>query len=87
MTFKKWLEKYVPFGFQDKILKKAGLTCNHVCRWKKRVKPISSSIIYLSKALAMMYDYDYKTIVLQGMKAAAQDELWKNSLKNTTTEK
>ena len=87
MTFKKWLEKYMPFGSQDKILKKAGLTSNQVCRWKKGVKPNTSSIIYLSKALAMMYDYDYKTIVLQGMKAAAQDEIWKNSLKNITTEK
>jgi hypothetical protein len=87
MRFKKWLEKYMPFGSQDKVLKKAGLCTNQVCRWKKGVKPNTSSIIYLSKALSLMYDYDYKTIVLQGMKAAAQDEIWKNFLKNTTTEK
>ena len=85
MTFNEWLEKYMPFGFQDKILKKAGLTSNQVCRWKKGVKPNTSSIIYLSKTLSIMYDYDYKTIVLQGIKAAAQDELWINSMKNTTT--
>lgn len=87
MTFKKWLEKYMPFGCQDKILKKAGLCTNQVCRWKKGVKPNTSSIIYLSKTLAMMYDYHYKTIVLQGMKAAAQDEICKNSLKNTIQKK
>ena len=87
MTFNEWLEKYVPFGSQKKILKKAGLYTNQVCRWKRGVKPNTSSIIYLSKTLAMMYDSNYKTIVLQGMKAAAQDELWNNSLENITTEK
>jgi len=85
MTFNEWLEKYMPFGSQDKILKKAGLTSNQVCRWKRGVRPNTSSIIYLSKTLSIMYDYDYKTIVLQGIKAAAQDELWINSMKNTTT--
>mgnify|MGYP003144746778 CR=1 FL=1 len=87
MTFNEWLEKYIPLGSQNKTLNKAGLCTNQVARWKRGVKPNTTSIIYLSKALSLMYDYDYKTIVLQGMKAAAQDELWKNFLKSTTTKK
>tara|TARA_Y100000114_G_scaffold56934_1_gene52100 strand:- start:200 stop:463 length:264 start_codon:yes stop_codon:yes gene_type:complete len=85
MTFSEWMKKYIPYGFQDKALKKAGLTCNQIGRWKRGVKPNTSSIIYLSKTLAIMFGYDYRTIVIQGIKAAAQDELWKNSIKNTMT--
>lgn len=87
MTFNEWLERYIPVGYQNKALVKAGLCKNQVSRWKKGVKPNTSSVIYLSKTLAIMFGYDYKTIVLQGMKAAAQDEIWINSLKNTTQKK
>lgn len=87
MTFNEWLETYIPLGHQNKALKKAGLSMNQVSRWKKGVKPNTTSIIYLSKTLCIMFDYDYRTIVIQGIKAAAQDELWTNSIKNTTQKK
>ena len=87
MTFNEWLETYIPLGHQNKALVKECLCTNQVSRWKKGTKPNTSSIIYLSKTLAIMFDYDYKTIVIQGIKAAAQDELWTNSIKNTTQKK
>tara|TARA_Y100000114_G_C11636556_1_gene267091 strand:- start:200 stop:463 length:264 start_codon:yes stop_codon:yes gene_type:complete len=87
MTFNEWLERYIPMGYQNKALDKAGLCKNQVSRWKRGVKPNTTSIIYLSKALCIMFDYDYKTIVIQGMRAAAGDELWINSLKNITPKK
>lgn len=87
MTFNEWLETYIPLGFQNKAVAKAGLCKNQISRWKKGTKPNTTSIIYLSKTLCIMFGYDYKTIVLQGIKAAAQDEIWINSLKNTTIKK
>ena len=87
MTFNEWLEKYVPLGYQDKAIIKAGLCKNQISRWKHGVKPNTSSIIYLSKTLVIMFGYDYKTIVMQGIKAAAKDEQWTNSYKNTTQKK
>ena len=87
MTFNEWLETYIPLGEQNKALVKAGLCTHQVSRWKKGVKPNTSSIIFLSKTLSIMFGYDYKTIVIQGIKAAAQDELWISSLRNTIQKK
>ena len=87
MTFNEWLETYIPLGQQNKALGKAGLCINQVARWKKGVKPNTSSIIFLSKTLSIMFGYDYKTIVIQGIKAAAQDEIWISSLQNITQKK
>ena len=87
MTFNEWLEKYIPLGEQNNAIVKAGLCKNQVSRWKSGVKPNTSSIIFLSKTLVIMFGYDYKTIVLQGIKAAAQDELWINSYKSTIQKK
>lgn len=84
MNFNEWMKKYIPYGHQNKVLKRAGLTLNQVPRWRKGVKPNTSSIIFLAKTLSIMFDYDFQTIVIEGIKAAAKDELWIDSLENTT---
>ena len=74
MSFKAWLQLYVPVGLQNAVTKKAGLCKNQISKWKGGVKPNTTSIIYLSKTIAIMFGHDYKTIVLQGIKAASKDE-------------
>jgi len=74
--FSSWLKKYIPARSQNKVLKKAGLGTSNIRRWKNGSSPNLHSIIYLSKALCILYGYDYKTIAIQGIKAAAGDKKW-----------
>jgi hypothetical protein len=71
--FYDWLKKYIPPRSQNKVMKKAGLGLNNIQRWKNGSSPNLHSIIYLSKSLSLLYGYDYKTIVIEGIKAASQN--------------
>jgi hypothetical protein len=72
MSFIEWLKKYVPERSENKILERAGIDPKNITRWKKGVKPRLMPIIFLSKAISLEYNHDFREVVTTGIKAAAR---------------
>ena len=72
MSFLDWLKKYIPEGHENKVIEKAGIAPANITRWKKGVKPNTLSVIFVAKAISILYGHDYKEVVTTGLKAAAR---------------
>lgn len=73
MSLSDWLKKYIPEGKELAYLKKAGLSKNLISKWRKKTtSPTTLSIIYLAMVSAREQDIDYKTCVIEGIKAGAK---------------
>ena len=72
MSFKDWLKKYIPNGQENKVIERAGIAPANITRWKKGVKPNTLTVIFVAKAIHLLYGHDYKEVVTTGLKAAAR---------------
>ena len=72
MSFSDWLHKYIPKGQENKVVQKAGIHPANITRWKKGVKPNLLPVIFVAKAISILYGHDYKEVVTTGIKAAAR---------------
>ena len=72
MSFKDWLKKYIPDGQENKVIEKSGIAPANITRWKKGVKPNTLTVIFVAKAISILYGHDYKEVVTTGLKAAAR---------------
>lgn len=72
MSFSDWLHKYIPKGQENKVVEKAGIHPANITRWKKGVKPNLITLIYVCKAISILYGHEYKEVVTTGIKAAAR---------------
>ena len=73
MTMEEWIHKYIPYRKKRYISRKSGLDKNSIKRWaENRSQPSTLSIIYTSLAISKEFKVDYRTVVLEGIRAAAK---------------
>jgi hypothetical protein len=72
MSLNEWVKKYIPHGDGKKVLQRAGYTEGVLQGWRHGVKPNTTTVIFISKTISLLYGHDYKTVVMEGILAAAR---------------